>query len=386
MPFYVSRGRLPKAQHTQHRDEAGRLYYEEHWSREGFSDIHSAVFHIHPPTAVRKVGEFDRMPLEVAEEKPHRHHHFTTFKLPPGGNWFSGRVLNSFNSDVAMHTASPTENADFFYRNGQADEVIFVHHGRGTLNSMFGRLTFGEGDYVVIPRGVMYQMEFDTSKETRLFIVESAGPVTIPRRYRNDHGQVEDHAPYSERDFRVPEFVEPKDERGAFPLVLKLWGGVQHLELAHHPFDVVGWDGYYYPWIFNINDYMPKVGKVHLPPPTHLTFTGPGYVLCSFCPRPFDFHENAVPIPYAHSNVDSDEVLYYVDGNFMSRRGIEIGSITLHPQGIPHGPQPGLTEKSIGAKETNEVAVMVDTFRPLKIAKAAMAVDDDKYPYSWLDE
>lgn len=386
MAYYLSRGTLPKAQHTQLWSDDKKLRYEEHWSREGFSDIHASMYHIYPPTEVKTVGEFVKAPLEAAEEKPHRHHHFMTFKFPPKGNWISGRQPNSFNNDVAMYTVCPKENADFFYRNGQADEVMFVHRGSGVVETMFGRLEFHQGDYVTIPRGVMYQATFDLSEEVRLFVVESTGPVVVPKHFRNTHGQIEDGAPYSERDFRVPEWVEPRDERGEFPVLLKLQAGFQHLALAHHPFDVVGWDGYFYPWIFNIHDYMPKVGKVHLPPPTHLTFTGPGFVLCSFCPRPFDWHEGAVPIPYAHSNVDSDEVLYYVDGDFMSRRGIEIGSITLHPQGIPHGPQPGLTEKALGAKETNELAVMVDTFNPLKIAKAAMETDDPKYPYSWLED
>jgi homogentisate 1,2-dioxygenase len=385
MPFYVKRGTVPKAQHTVQRGEKGNLHYEEHISREGFSDIHASVYHTYPPTEVRKVGEFKPAPIEVAEDKPHRHHHFKSHKFEPKGDFVSGRRPIVFNSDVVMHTACPTESTDYFYRNGNADEVIYVHRGSGRFESMQGDMDFGEGDYIVVPRGVTFNLEIDKG-ETRLFIVESTGPVTVPPRYRNAHGQIEDWAPYSERDIRVPEWREPTDKRGDFPLLLKLSGGFQHLSLAHHPYDVVGWDGYFYPWIFNINDYMPKVGKVHLPPPTHLTFISPGFVLCSFCPRPFDFHENAVPIPYAHSNVDSDEIIYYCDGDFMSRKGIEIGSITFHPQGIPHGPQPGLTEKSLGAKYTNELAVMVDTFRPLKTAKAALDIDDDKYPYSWLEE
>jgi homogentisate 1,2-dioxygenase len=257
--------------------------------------------------------------------------------------------------------------------------------GTATRMSMYGRMTFKEGDYVVIPRGITYYLDFDQG-EVRLFVVESTGPVEVPKRYRNQYGQIGEHAPYCERDIRTPEFEDPVDEKGEFPIMLKLRGGIQHIELAHHPFDVVGWDGFYYPWIFNIRDYMPKVGKVHLPPPTHLTFNSPGFVLCSFVPRPYDFHEEAVPIPYAHSNVDSDEVIYYADGQFMSRRGIEVGSITLHPSGIPHGPQPGLAEQSLGKKETHELAVMVDTFRPLRVAKAGLKVDDPKYPYSWLED
>jgi homogentisate 1,2-dioxygenase len=384
MAFYVQRGRVPSKRHIQFRDEKGNLYYEELVSREGFSDVYANMYHVYPPTEVSKVGEFQPIPLVEAKSQPHRHHHFETFKLKPLGNWVSGRRAIAFNDDVAMFTASPRDAGDFFYRNGNADEVLFIHRGTGTMESTHGVMKFAPGDYIVIPRGITYRMNFD-SGEVRLFVVESAGPVQVPKHYRNEHGQMEEHAPYSERDFRVPEFRDAVDERGDFPLQLKLRAGIQHMALAHHPFDVVGWDGYYYPFIFNINDYMPKVGKVHLPPPTHLTFNAPGFVLCSFCPRPFDFHEHAVPIPYAHSNVDSEEVLYYVEGNFMSRRGIEVGSVTLHPAGMPHGPQPGLIEKALGAKETNELAVMVDTFRPLKTAQPCMEVDDPKYPYSWLE-
>jgi homogentisate 1,2-dioxygenase len=361
MPFYISRGILPKAQHTQLRGDDGSLRYEEHVSREGFSDVHASVYHIYPPTEVRKVGEFKPAPIAVADDAPHRHHHFQGLKFERKGDFVSGRQPIVFNDECVMSTAAPVKSSEYFYRNGGADEVIYVHRGSGRFESNFGNLTFGEGDYIVVPRGVTFQLKVGTD-EVRLFIVESTGPVTIPERYRNRHGQIEDWAPYSERDFRLPEWREPIDERGEFPLLLKLRGGFQHMDLGHHPYDVVGWDGYFYPWIFNINDYMPKVGKVHLPPPTHLTFISPGFVLCSFCPRPFDWHEKAVPIPYAHSNVDSDEIIYYCDGDFMSRKGIENGSITFHPQGIPHGPQPGLTEKSLGAKHTDELAVMSTHF------------------------
>jgi homogentisate 1,2-dioxygenase len=384
MPFYVQRGSIPTKRHIQHPDTAGNQRYEELVSREGFSDIYSNLYHTHQPTAVRKVGGFERVQIDAGGEQPHRNRHFKTFESPGGGNWVSGRIPVVFNDDVAMYTASPVEQGDFFYRNGNADEILFIHVGSGVMESMYGRLEFGRGDYIVIPRGVTYRLVFEPG-ENRLFVIEARGPVQIPKIFKNKHGQILEDAPYCERDFRVPEFVDAVDKKGAFPIVVKLWDGIQRYDLAHHPFDVVGWDGYYYPWIFNIDDYMPKVGKVHLPPPAHLTFDAPGFVVCSFVPRPFDFHEKAVPIPYSHSNVDSDEILYYVEGQFMSRRGIEIGSITLHPSGLPHGPQPGLLEKSLGATETNELAVMVDTFRPLKVAAASLVADDPDYPYSWLD-
>lgn len=382
MPIYISRGKVPHRRHTVFKSPEGNFYFEEHISRLGFSDIYSNVYHTHMPTRVEKVGKFQPVTIEAIECE-HRHRHMKTFQFKPEGDWLSGRKPLMFNADVILGVASPKKGAvDYFYKNATCDEVLFIHQGSGRLESMFGTLTFGEGDYVVIPRGVIYQVAFD-SDDNRVFWMESYGPVDWPKHYRNQYGQLLEDAPYCERDIRAPEFSAAVDKKGEFPIRIRLREGIQEYIWGHHPYDVVGYDGYYYPWIFNIHDYMPKVGRVHLPPPTHLTFTGPGYVLCSFCPRPFDFEPGAVPIPYAHSNVDSDEVLYYVDGNFMSRKGIEVGSITLHPYGIPHGPQPGLLEKSIGAKETGELAVMVDTFRPLHVAKVADTIDDPGYPYSW---
>ena len=383
MPFYLRKGNTPKYRHIVMRSPEGEHYYEEHISRLGFSDIYSNVYHIHMPTRVAKVGEFQPVHLEPTSDPQHRHRHMKTFGFEPRGNWLTGRRPLMFNSDVILSTASPTkESPDFYFKNATCDEVLFIHHGKGTLASMFGSLRFGEGDYVVVPRGVIYNVTFDTD-DNRLFIMESYGPVDWPKQYRNQYGQLLEDAPYCERDIRTPEFEPPVDEKGEFPMRIRLQHGIQEYLWGHHPFDLVGYDGQYYPWIFNIHDYMPKVGRVHLPPPSHLTFTGPGYVLCSFCPRPFDWEENAIPIPYAHSNVDSDEVLYYVEGNFMSRKGIEVGSITLHPYGIPHGPQPGLLDKAIAAKGTKELAVMVDTFKPLHVTAQAEEIDDANYPYSW---
>ncbi len=382
MPIYVCNGRVPGRRHVMFRAPDGAPYYEEHISRLGFSDIYSNAYHVHMPTRVEKVGDLMPVTLERSGQA-HRHRHMKTFDLPARGDWVSGRRPLLFNSDVILATASPLAGApEYFYKNATCDEVLFVHRGSGCYESMFGRLDFGPGDYVVIPRGVIGRMRFDEG-ENRLFVMESFGPVDWPSSFRNQYGQLLEDAPYCERDIRVPVFEDPVDETGEFPIRIRLHEGLQDYTWGHHPFDLVGYDGYYYPWVFNIRDYMPKVGQVHLPPPAHLTFTGPGYVLCSFCPRPFDFDENAVPIPYAHSNVDSDEVLYYVEGNFMSRKGIEVGSITLHPYGIPHGPQPGLLEASLGASGTDELAVMVDTFKPLFVSVEADAIDDAAYPYSW---
>jgi homogentisate 1,2-dioxygenase len=382
MAVYIQRGKIPRRRHVVFKNASGGHTFEEHISRLGFSDIYSNVYHLHMPTRVAEVGALKPIALERLEA-PHRHRHMKTFDFEPRGNWVSGRRPLMFNEDVILSTAAPTaEKPAFFYKNAICDEVVFVHRGRGVLQSMFGRLEFGEGDYVVVPRGTIHQFFF-AGGDNRLFVLESYGPVDWPRDYINRYGQLLEHAPYCERDIRLPEFVEPVDQAGKFPLHIRLREGIQEYTWGQHPYDLVGYDGYYYPWIFNIGDYMSKVGRIHLPPPTHLTFTGPGYVLCSFCPRPFDWEEGAIPIPYAHSNVDSDEVLYYVEGNFMSRKGIDVGSITLHPYGIPHGPQPGLLEKSLEAKETAELAVMVDTFRPLRVTRLAEEIDDASYPYSW---
>lgn len=381
MPFYIRQGDIPDKRHIQHFHN-NALCYEEHISREGFSDIYSNLYHIYPPTRVAKVGDFEPLKLTPSAERIHRHHHFELFNIKPAGDWISGRKYLLYNNDVRMSGAAPNKNATYFFRNTGGDEVIFVHHGTGTLETLFGNLKFGPGDYIVIPLGTLYRMNFEGA-DNRLLIIESTGIVTTPKRYRNKHGQLLEHAPFCERDIRVPRFFDPVDETGEFEIRVQLHDGYQNYTLAHHPFDVVGWDGYYYPWIFNINDFMPITGKVHQPPPVHQTFEGPGFVICSFVPRLFDYHEKAIPAPYAHSNVESDEILYYVAGDFMSRKGVSEGSVTLHPRGLPHGPQPGKYEGSIGKKETDEVTVMLDTFNPLHITDEAVELDDPQYPYSW---
>jgi homogentisate 1,2-dioxygenase len=385
MPFYERRGNIPKTRHIQHRNEQGELYHEELVSREGFFSVYSNMYHHRPPTRVVEVGEFKPVKYLSDDSQEYRYRHLETFKFAPAGNWVSGRRLIGFNSDVVLMTAAPDAQGEFFYRNGVGDEVIFVHHGTGAIHTTFGRLDYRPGDYILIPRGVMYRLEFQ-GDDNRFLIIESAGMVETPKRYRNEFGQLLEHAPFCERDFRTPEFLAAVDEEGEFPFYLKVGHGIQEYKLAHHPFDVVGWDGFYYPWIFNIKDFMPLVGKIHQPPPVHQTFQASGYVICSFCPRLFDFHEQAIPAPYNHSNVDSDEVLYYVEGDFMSRKGVSEGSITIHPRGISHGPHPGRYEGSISKNKTDEYAVMVDTFRPLRLAKDALEIDDANYPYSWLEK
>ena len=343
--------------------------------------MYSNVYHIHPPTTVEAVGELKKNDL-VSADQPHSHHHLRTAGLKSNGDAISSRIPLFFNSDVVISKAHVTDSMDSLYRNGNADEILFVHTGSGEFKSNFGMMDLTPGDYVIIPRGVIWQIE--ANKDMRMLVIESAAPIETPNRYRNEFGQLLEHSPFSERDIRTPEFVEPAEDN-SIEVEVKLKNGIQTYGYQHHPFDLIGWDGYYFPYIFNISDFMPITGKIHQPPPVHQTFQAHGFVICSFVPRLFDYHDESIPAPYAHSNVDSDEIIYYVKGQFMSRKGIEQESITYHPMGLPHGPQPGKIEESIGAKETNELAVMVDTFKSLNLTNAALDLDDKEYPYSWIE-
>ena len=381
MPFYQKRGEIPNKRHIQFRDNSGNLYWEELISREGFSHMYSNVYHIHPPTGVEAVGQFKKKEL-IATDKTHRHHHIRTANMDSKGDAISSRIPLFFNSDLSISKAHVTDSMSTLYRNGNADEVLFIHTGSGTFKSNFGNLPLTSGDYVVIPRGVIWQI--DVKEDMRILVTESSSPIETPTRYRNKFGQLLEHSSFSERDIRTPDFVGPVDD-SHMEVEVKLRHGIQTYGYQHHPFDLVGWDGYYFPYIFNINDFMPITGKIHQPPPVHQTFQAQGFVICSFVPRLFDYHDDSVPAPYAHSNVDSDEIIYYVEGEFMSRKDIDSESITYHPMGLPHGPQPGKIEESLSATETNELAVMIDTFKPLNMTEAALAVDDEDYPYSWID-
>ena len=381
MPFYQTRGEIPTKRHTQFRDDTGNLYWEELISREGFSHMYSNVYHVHPPTSVEAVGELKKYNLKAVDQT-HRHHHIRTANVESDGDAISSRIPLFFNSDVVISKAHVKESMKSLYRNGNADEVLFIHTGSGIFKSNFGNMALTAGDYLVIPRGVIWQI--DVKEDMRILVTESSSPIETPTRYRNKFGQLLEHSPFSERDIRTPDFVGPVDD-SPMDVEVKLRHGIQTYGYQHHPFDIVGWDGYYFPYIFNINDFMPITGKIHQPPPVHQTFQANGFVICSFVPRPFDYHDQSVPAPYAHSNVDSDEIIYYVEGNFMSRKGIDEQSISYHPMGLPHGPQPGKIEESLGAKETNELAVMIDTFKPLNMTEAALNVDDEDYPYSWIE-
>jgi homogentisate 1,2-dioxygenase len=386
MPIYHTLGQIPRKRHIAFKKPGGGIYAEELVGHEGFIGTSALLYHIHPPTTVKSVRRVREMKFEADPNQTLHHRHFLTSRVKKGGSVTLDRIPLLFNQDIAMLYVEPDENDAHFYRNAQADELVYVSKGNGVLESTYGALPFHEGDYLVVHRGILHRYRFDLNSEQqpKLLIFESRGHVRWPKRYRNEFGQLIEGAPYSERDIRRPIYVEPIDEMGDFPILVKQYDGINEIMLDHHPLDVVGWDGYFYPWAFNINDFEPIVGRVHQPPPVHQTFQGDGFVVCSFCPRPYDFHPEAVPAPYNHSNVDSDEVLYYASSEFMSRKGIEFGSITHHPDGIPHGPHPGRAEASIGAKYTDELAVMMDSFRPLKVAKAAIAIEDPEYHKSWL--
>jgi homogentisate 1,2-dioxygenase len=387
MPFYVKLGKVPPKRHiTFYKEDGKSLYREELFSTKGFSGIYSNKYHIYAPTKVKRIGELPNEKFTDWPDAPLQYYHFFTANKKTSGNFLSSRNEFLVNDNCIISTANPTEDADFFFRNSYAHELIFVHNGKGLFLSEYGTLPFKEWDYIIVPKGTTYQIKFDDYKNTKLMIVESSTPYDIPRHFRNEYGQLTEDAPYYERDFKVPRFTEPVDQQADFELILKVRDKFFKYQIPHHPFDVVGWDGFLYPYTFNLEEYAPKVGKIHLPPPVHLAFTTRDFVVCNFVPRLYDFHPGAIPAPYYHSNVDSDEVLYYVHGDFMSRKGIKEGSITLHPMGIPHGPQPGKTEASIGKKETGEYAVMIDTFQPLRVTKNVKETMVEDYNQSWLED
>ena len=385
MPHYTKRGEVPHKRHTQFRKADGGLYSEQLVSTEGFSDVYSLIYHHHPPTVVSKIDEPIDVAPKVAQQKNMQHRCYKGFSVAAEDDFLKSRKPVLINNDCHIVLASPRKSMEgYFYKNSGADEMIFVHEGRGTLKSIFGELTFAYGDYIIIPRGTIYQISFET-EQNRLFIVESFSPFVYPKRYRNNFGQLLEHAPFCERDIREPQHMKTYDEKGDFLVYIKKDGLLYPYHYVYHPFDAVGWDGCHYPYIFSIHDFEPITGRVHQPPPVHQTFEAHNFVICSFVPRKYDYHPLAIPAPYHHSNVDSDEVLYYVDGDFMSRKHVERGMITLHPIGIPHGPHPGTVEKSIGKDETRELAVMVDTFKPLWICEDALPIEDKEYYKSWME-
>jgi homogentisate 1,2-dioxygenase len=385
MPYYYTLGSIPHKRHTQFRKTDGTLYAEQLFSTEGFSNDYSLLYHCHPPTEIIRTEEpYDMQPL-VAEEKMLKHRSFEGFRIKAQPDYLDSRKPILVNQDCHISLAAPQERmGDYFFKNADADEMIFIHEGRGILQTMYGNLPFGYGDYLVIPRGTIYQMVFE-DPNNRLFIVESFSPIRFPKKYLSKNGQLLEHSPYCERDIRPPHNLSTKEDAGDFLIKTKKKGRMYGIHYGHHPFDVIGWDGCCYPFAFSILDFEPITGRVHQPPPVHLTFEGNNFVVCSFCPRLFDYHPQAIPAPYNHSNIDSDELLYYVDGDFMSRKNVTRGMLTLHPGGIPHGPHPGAVERSIGAKETKELAVMVDTFHPLQLTVDALDIENPDYTMSWAE-
>lgn len=383
MPIYQQLGKIPDKRHIVFRDSEGKLYNEELVGTQGFSSLSSLVYHIYPPTRVIKTEKPYSVAPKIAIENNMRMLSFSGFDIPQEADYIESRKVLFVNNDLHIGLAAPTSTPDYFFKNADADELIFVHKGSGTLTTMFGDIDFEAHDYLVIPRGTIYKIEFDTD-DNRFLFIESFSPVVTPRRYRNEFGQLLEHSPFCERDIKRPVELKTYDVEGEFPIMIKKRGEIFPYTYANHPFDVVGWDGYHYPYAFNIHNFEPITGRIHMPPPIHQNFEGNNFVVCSFVPRLYDYHPQAIPAPYHHSNIDSDEILYYVEGNFMSRNNIKPGQLTLHPAGIPHGPHPGAIERSIGQKETHELAVMIDPFKPVMITQAAVEYEVDEYYLSWI--
>lgn len=385
MPIYHKLGKIPQKRHTVFKSDAGNFYYEQLFGTEGFNNHSSLLYHTHRPTQVKEILSSKDVTPKIAVEKNIKSLLLKGFNILPEDDFLDSRKTLFVNNDCTIGLAAPRKSlTTYFYKNADADEMIFIHKGSGTLRTFMGNIPFEYGDYLVIPRGMIYQIEFD-SEDNRLLYMESFAPIFTPKRYKSSSGQLLEHAPFCERDFKLPTQLETHDSTSDFTIKIKKQNVLHEFVYATHPFDVVGWDGYNFPFGFSIHNFEPITGRVHQPPPVHQTFETNALVVCSFVPRLYDYHPQAIPAPYNHSNIDSDEVLYYVDGDFMSRNNIEQGHITLHPKGIPHGPAPGAMERSIGQKETQELAVMIDTFRPLMVTEEAMKIDDGKYYKSWCD-
>jgi len=385
MPIYHKLGNFPQKRHTVFKQPDGRYYYEQLFGTEGFSGMSSLLYHVHRPTQLKEMLKSYSVEPKIAVNKNIKPMLLKGFNVKPADDFLESRKYMLVNHDVLIGLAAPKKSVkDYFYKNADADEMLFIHKGSGTLKTFMGNISFGYGDYLIIPRGMIYRIEFN-SEDNRILFLESFSPLYTPKRYKNPTGQHLEHSPFCERDFKLPGDLETHDQKGDFLIKIKKEGMIHEMVYASHPFDVIGWDGYNFPWGFSIHNFEPITGRVHQPPPVHQTFETNSFVVCSFCPRLFDYHPLAIPAPYNHSNIDSDEVLYYVDGDFMSRNNIEKGHITLHPKGIPHGPAPGAMERSIGQKETVELAVMIDTFRPLMITEDAMGIDDGIYYKNWAE-
>ncbi len=386
MPVYQRSGKVPDKRHVVFRQPNSSLYHEELFGTEGFAGVSSLLYHVHPPTMVKQLGEPHSVRPEVALVDNLKALSFQGFEVQPVDDYLESRKTLFVNADLHIGLAAPRQSMEsYFFKNADADEMLFIHAGSGCLKTPYGSVAFQYGDYLIVPRGTTYQLKFDSS-ENRILYIESFSPIRTPRRYRNEWGQMLEHSPFCERDFRAPTDLETHDEGGDFQVNIKKNGMMYPYIYATHPFDLVGWDGYCYPYAFSIFNFEPITGRIHMPPPIHQQWEANNFVVCSFVPRLYDYHPQAIPAPYHHSNIDSDEILYYVDGDFMSRNNIQKGQITLHPAGIPHGPHPGAIERSIGKKETGELAVMIDPFRPLAITAEALKIEVKDYYKSWIGE
>ncbi|WP_299525003.1 homogentisate 1,2-dioxygenase [uncultured Lutibacter sp.] len=386
MPRYYSLGKIPPKRHTTFKKPSGDLYQEELFGTAGFVGMSSLLYHLNPPTVVSEIKQLKNVAPKIAIEKNMKALSFKGFSLKPEKDYLESRKTLFVNNDLHIGLAAPKEfSSSYFYKNADADEMLFIHFGSGTLKTMYGNIIFNYGDYLIIPRGTIYQIDFDT-EENKLLYVESFSPIVTPKQYRNHFGQLLEHSPFCERDFRLPTNLQTHDEKGTFRVLIKKQDVLWEYMYNNHPFDVVGWDGFNYPYAFSIHDFEPITGRIHMPPPIHQTWEAAGFVVCSFVPRMYDYHPKSIPAPYHHSNIDSEEILYYVDGDFMSRNNIEKGQITLHPGGIPHGPHPGAIERSVGKKFTEELAVMIDPFKPVMITEEAMNLQVDDYYKSWITE
>tara|TARA_R110002073_G_scaffold79035_2_gene190405 strand:- start:23712 stop:24869 length:1158 start_codon:yes stop_codon:yes gene_type:complete len=384
MSRYHSLGKTPKKRHTTFKKANGDLYQEELFGTAGFTGMSSLLYHIHPPTVVTEIKDKGSVAPKIAIKKNMKALSFKGFSLQQEEDFLDSRKTLFVNNDLHIGLAAPKSfSKDYFYKNGDADEMLFIHVGSGTLRTNYGNIPFKYGDYLIIPKGVIYQIDFDT-EDNRILYVESFEPIFTPKRYRNNFGQLLEHSPFCERDMRLPQDLETYDEKGDFLVKIKKQGNMWEYVYGNHPFDVVGWDGFHYPYAFSIHDFEPITGRIHMPPPIHQTWESAGFVVCSFVPRMYDYHPESIPAPYHHSNIDSEELLYYVDGDFMSRNNIEKGQITLHPGGVPHGPHPGAIERSVGKKETEELAVMIDPFKPMSITEEALKLQVDDYHKSWV--
>jgi len=394
MTYYRRVGDIPPKRHTQFRRSDGGLYAEELMGQEGFSGASALLYHRHPPTALLAADDVAEPDPGLAPNRPLLPRHLRTGRAAEaanaaggdaGGDLVTGRTVLLGNDDVRLAVAAPSE-ASGLYRNATGDELIYLRSGALVLESVFGALDCTAGDYVVVPTGTTHRWVPVAGQPAEVLVVEAQGHVGPPARYLSDRGQFLEHSPYCERDLHGPTAPLLADEPpDGVDVLVRHRDGLTRYRYAHHPFDVVGWDGCLYPYRFSIHDFEPITGRVHQPPPVHQTFAGPNFVVCSFVPRLLDYHPRAVPVPYNHANTDSDEVLYYCDGDFTSRKGsgIGVGSISLHPGGFTHGPQPGSVEAGLGKGRTEELAVMVDTFRPLLVSDGWRACEDEAYAWSW---